>query len=132
MLCLLLLGVIEIGRYAYISILVGNAARAGAAYGAQSHAFSSTIQTNIETAAKNDFDNNGQNRNALNVASALVCACDNDGSLTVIACTGTCPTGQQIVSSVQVTASGDFNSLFSYPGIPSPLHVSRAATLRMK
>ena len=33
MLLALLLGAIELGRYAYISILVGNAARAGAAYG---------------------------------------------------------------------------------------------------
>jgi len=37
LLLLLLVGVIEIGRYAYASILVGNAARAGAAFGAQDH-----------------------------------------------------------------------------------------------
>lgn len=37
----LLIGIIELGRYAYLSILVGNAARAGAAYGAQSLAQSS-------------------------------------------------------------------------------------------
>ena len=36
LLLLLLIGVIEFGRFAYLGILVGNAARAGAAYGAQS------------------------------------------------------------------------------------------------
>jgi len=35
-LVLMMLGVIELGRYAYIGILVGNAARAGAAYGIES------------------------------------------------------------------------------------------------
>jgi Flp pilus assembly protein TadG len=36
----LMVGTIEMGRYAYLSILVGNAARAGAAYGSQSLALS--------------------------------------------------------------------------------------------
>jgi hypothetical protein len=30
-----------------------------------------------------------------------------------------------------VTASGTFNSLFNYPGIPSPIIVSNTATLRV-
>ena len=59
LLLLMLLGVVEMGRYAYISILVGNAARAGAAYGAQS--LPQSVDTaGIQTAADNDFQNNGQ------------------------------------------------------------------------
>src|SRR5689334_20807673 len=57
LLVLLLMGVIELGRYAQIAILVGNAARAGAAYGAQSLA-QSADPTGIKTAAGNDFQNN--------------------------------------------------------------------------
>lgn len=47
----LLLGVIDIGRFAYIGILVGNAARAGAAYGAANPG----DDAGIENAACNDF-----------------------------------------------------------------------------
>ena len=50
------------GRYAYISILVGNAARAGAGYGAQSLA-QSVDTAGITTAVDNDFQNNGLNIN---------------------------------------------------------------------
>ena len=62
-LLILALGVIELGRYMYISILVGNAAHAGAAYGAQSLPLS-VDTTGIQTAADNDFQNNGQNTGA--------------------------------------------------------------------
>src|SRR5216683_157093 len=75
MLLALLLGVIEMGRYAYISILVGNAARAGAAYGAQNLVLS--IDTSgIQTAANNDFQNNGQDTSTLMVNSSTSCGCD--------------------------------------------------------
>jgi hypothetical protein len=32
---------------------------------------------------------------------------------------------------VNVTASGSFNPLFTYPGIPSPLTVSNTSSLRV-
>ena len=132
----LLVGGIEFGRYAYLSILVGNAARAGAAYGAQS--LPQSVDTaDIQTAADNDFQNNGQNINSLTVTSTTSCGCDNGGTLTSATCSvtantsaGTCAAGHWVVM-VQVTASGTFNSLFSYPGIPKSISVSRTATLRV-
>jgi Flp pilus assembly protein TadG len=138
----MLLGVIELGRYAYISILVGNAARAGAAYGAQSLVQSIDV-AGIQTAADNDFQNNGQNVATLTVTSSTTCACDNGRSVSVssqTACSalanrqaGSCDPvpGSQWVVMVSVTASGTFNSLFNYPGIPSTLTVSSTATLRV-
>jgi TadE-like protein len=93
----LLIGGIELGRYAYIAILVGNAARAGAAYGAQG-LIPSSDPAGILAAACNDFQNNGQNAGCqgqqtatcqitgqsagfLYVCSQDVCGCDNGGSL---------------------------------------------------
>src|SRR5260370_33937956 len=61
----LAIGVIELGRYAYIGILVGNAARAGADYGAQSLPQSADT-TGIKTAPDNDFQRNGQKVSNLN------------------------------------------------------------------
>jgi Flp pilus assembly protein TadG len=137
MLLALLLGVIELGRYAYFSILVGNSARAGAAYGAQNLVLSVDI-TGIQTAANNDFQNNGQNINKLSVNPSTSCGCDSNGSVTpASSCSttadptaGTCTSGHWVVM-VSVTASGTINPLFNYPGIPKSLTVSNTATLRV-
>jgi Flp pilus assembly protein TadG len=128
------LGVIEIGRYAYIGILVGNAARAGAAYAAQGLTTSGDT-TGIQQAANRDFQSNGQNVSDLNVTSTLTCGCDTSGTVspdTNGACFPSTPptcTGHWVVT-VHVTASGTFNALFNYPGIPSSLSVSRTASMR--
>ena len=144
LLLLLLLGVIEVGRYAYISILVGNAAHAGASFGSQSHQ-QANDSTGIANAAYYDFagatsgttQTNGLTAGTLTVTSAQSCGCNSSGSVVTYACTlalgnpnpGSCPTGSRWVVFVSVTASGNFNSLFNYPGIPSSLPISRTATL---
>jgi Flp pilus assembly protein TadG len=137
MLLALLLGAIELGRYAYISILVGNAARAGAAYGAQNLVLSMDAG-GIVTAAKNDFQNNGQTTSKLTVSSSTSCGCDSNGTVTLASsCSthdnstaGTCGSGHWVVM-VSVTASGSFTPIFNYPGIPNSLNVSNTATLRV-
>jgi Flp pilus assembly protein TadG len=147
-LLILALGVIEIGRYAYIAILVGNAARAGAAYGAQSKQ-QSNDSTGIQNAAQYDFagstssnssppaPTNGLAATTLTVTSTPSCGCDSAGSVTTAGCNtaagnadpGTCPAGSRWIVFVSVTATGNFNSLFSYPGIPTSITVTRTATL---
>ena len=138
----MVLGAIEIGRYAYISILVGNAAHAGALYGAQSLAQATAppntaVNPGIQLAADNDFQNNGQSLADLTVTSAESCGCDNGGTLTPAGCNtttnptaGSCTSGHWVVM-VQVTASGTFHSLFNYPWIPSTITVTRSSTLRV-
>jgi len=132
----LAIGVIELGRYAYIGILVGNAARAGAAYGAQSLPQSADT-TGIQTAADNDFQSNGQKVSNLTVTSSTSCGCDSAGTITAAGCTtatnpsaGTCAAGHWVVN-VSVTASGTFSSIFNYPGIPKSVAVSRTSTMRV-
>jgi len=139
-LLLLALGIIEIGRYAYIGILVGNAARAGAIYGAQGLANATINNTGIENAAKLDFagggTTNGLAATALTVASFPTCGCDIGGTIssdTAGNCTPSTPpscAGHWVVT-IHVTASGSYNGLFSYPGIPSPLPISRTASMRV-
>jgi len=132
----LVIGVIELVRYSYIGILVGNAARAGADYGAQSLP-QSADPTGIQTAADNDFQNNGQQVSNLTVISSTSCGCDSAGTITAAGCTtavnpsaGTCAAGHWVVT-VSVTASGTFNSIFNYPGIPKSIAVSRTSTMRV-
>jgi len=143
-LLLLALGVIELGRYAYISILVGNAAHAGAVFGSQSTSASSD-QTGIKNAAYYDFagtvpgaadatttHTNGLYVADLTVISSVACGCDAAGTISNFACDSapSCATGHW-VAIVTVTASGTFNSLFNYPGIPSPLIIQRTSSMRI-
>jgi Flp pilus assembly protein TadG len=138
----LLLGVIEIGRYAYIAILIGNAAHAGAKYGAKGHQQADDA-AGIQNAAQYDFsgalddqtNTNGLVGSQLAVTSFTTCGCDSAGTVTTAGCTtatnqfaGSCATGRWVVV-VTVTASGQFDALFKYPGIPTPLNISRTASM---
>jgi Flp pilus assembly protein TadG len=117
---LLLVGLIEIGRFAYFDILVSNAARAGAQYGAQSLIQAADIN-GIKTAAQND------GLTTMTITSAQQCTC-------VAGVLGGCPAGgvcPQPLVYVQVTASEKFDSLFNYPGLPSSLTLASTATMRV-
>lgn len=136
LLLLLLLGVVEMGRYAYLSIILGNAAESGALYGAQSLADSADT-TGIQNAAQNDFSD-GQSLAGLTVTSSPTCGCDSGGTTTSAGCNqpanptpGTCATGHWVVM-VNVTATATFNSLTKYPGIPHSLTVTRTVSMRVK
>ncbi|SPE27744.1 hypothetical protein SBA2_360052 [Acidobacteriia bacterium SbA2] len=150
----LLLGVIELGRFAYLGILVANAARAGAAYGAQSLA-QAADPTDIQKAATNDFQNNGQDASKLTVQAGAFnpsyfgCTCDSSGTLspdppTAEYCTpqstsnpggnptaGSCPTGQHWVVVVSVEAKEQFSSLFNFISALGSISIDRTCTLRV-
>jgi Flp pilus assembly protein TadG len=140
-LLILLIGLVEMGRYAYISILVGNAAHAGVSYAAQSLPQSMDLN-GITTAADNDFQNNGQPVGNLIVSPPVTaCGCDSDGTIaSASSCTGNgagvCITGQWVVT-VSVTASGTFNPLFGYTQplfgylAIQPINLSSTATERV-
>jgi Flp pilus assembly protein TadG len=120
LLLLLLVGVIEIGRYAYFDILISNAARAGAQYGAQSLIQAADV-AGIRTAAQND------GLAAMTITATQQCGCAA-GAL------GGCPTGAvcpQPLVYVQVTATDRYSSLFRYPGIPRNLTLTSTVTMRV-
>jgi Flp pilus assembly protein TadG len=117
---LLLVGLIEIGRFAYFDILVSNAARAGAQYGAQSLIQAADVN-GIQTAAQSD------GLATMTITSTQQCTC-------VAGTLGGCPVGgvcAQPMVYVQVTASEKFNSLFNYPGLPKSMTLASTATMRV-
>lgn len=145
LLMVLLMGVIDMGRYMYTDILIANAARAGAAYGA-THPGDALLTGygGITTAADNDFQNNGQAVASLTVTASLSCGCDSGGTVTTdftgSSCTGLsqstidteCTGTGSWVSTVAVTASGTFSALVPYPGVPSSITISNTATMRVQ
>ena len=131
LLLVLVIGTIEMGRYASLALVVGNAARAGAAYGSQSTTKAADT-SGIQTAAKND----AQNISGLTVTSTFVCGCDTGGTVipnpeTKAACATTCAAGAHLVVFSQVTVVGTFSSLLNYPGIPATLTITSTATERI-
>jgi len=122
-LLLLLVGIIEIGRFSYYSILVANAARAGAQYGAQD--VTTAFDTNgIKTAARKDGQVAGINLRVNPIVQQ--CGCSP-------AALGACPAAggcANPVMYVEVTASETVPSLFTYPGIPR--NIALTSTVKMQ
>lgn len=148
-LLLMLIGIVEMGRYSYLSLMLASSARAGASYGAQGVGYSvdcaagggggtCASTSGIYQAAYNDFynsSNNTNNTSAFSVTANVSCGCDSAGAVTAATCTGTtagtCGTGHWVILET-VTVSAKFSSLFSYPGIPSSLTVTDTETMRVK
>jgi Flp pilus assembly protein TadG len=125
LLLLLAVGIIEIGRYAYYSILVADAARAGAQYAAQNLATAADT-AGIQTAAEND----GQSLSELKVTVQQECGCT--GSSIGGACPATsCASPNHALVYVKVTVTGKFKSLFKYPGIPKSIHCDSTELMRV-
>jgi Flp pilus assembly protein TadG len=124
LLLLLLLGTIEIGRYAYYGIEVANAARAGVQYGAQSLADSKDL-AGITQAAKSDAP---EVKN-LNVSSQDRCACSNSPA-NYTGCPARCGSGHPLVF-LEVDTTARIAPLFRYPGLPSSFAAKGSAIMRV-
>lgn len=120
-LVVLLIGLVEVGRYTYFSILAANAARAGAQYGAQDTQHASDTPGMI-SAAKLD----GQSLSQWTVIANPLCSV-NGGAL------GTCsnPPATGTIYYVSVQVNGTFQSLLHYPGIPTGVQISGNSVMRV-
>ena len=122
LLLLLLIGLVEVGRYANFSILVSNAARAGVQYGAQ-NLVTAADNTGMQNAATAD----AQNIAGLTAAATHVCKCA-DGSASTCLPTD-CSASHRLVY-VQVDTTGTFASLLHFAGIAPSLTITGHAVMR--
>jgi Flp pilus assembly protein TadG len=137
MFLLLLLGAVAVGRLAYASIEVGNAARAGASYAAQNHTTASDT-TNISLAATQQ----APNITSLSATTSYSCTCESiSGTVTsfsscskTITNLTTCPSPSRIVETVQVNTSAPVDTAFRFPllGIPSSITLQGQAIMRVE
>lgn len=119
LLMLFLFGTADFGRLFYYSIEVANAAAAGAVYGSLNSG-NMTDTTGISNAAKND----APEILSLTVASSQVCQDSNSNN---VPCTTS-----GAYQYAKVTTSYTFQTLFSYPLIPSSVSLSRTVMMRGK
>ncbi|HVN68619.1 MAG TPA: TadE/TadG family type IV pilus assembly protein [Candidatus Binatia bacterium] len=114
MLALLLIGLIDFGRYTFDAMVASNAARAGALYGAQ-NLITAKDTTGMTNAALAD----AQNLPNLTISNASY-YCQSP-------CSSTAP-----VYYVTVTASGTFTPIIQYPGLASSIKVNETSTQRVQ
>ena len=133
------IGIIGVGKYAYFGIVVANAARAGAQYGAQPGLPASSDTAGMIAIAEADLNNNGVGTvsTTQTPSASLTCAIWNSasGTETADANCATTPTpgsGQEPVNYVTVTITGTASSGFNVPFIPSTINVTSTATQRVQ
>lgn len=130
---LLLIGIVEVGRAAFLTMVVTHGATAGVEYGAQNTTTASDI-TGMTYAATQD-----SNFGLMTATPTYGCLCDDGAGTSCTnpvpaqsSCTGiTCP-GGQVVECVQVTTHATFNALFHYPGLPSSFQANGNAVMRVR
>lgn len=127
LLTLIFVGAAEVGRIAYASIEVNNAARAGVAYASQGHS-QAADQPGITQAAISDAPDVPN----LNVAPPTYsCSCSTTGS--AISCGPTaltaCPSPATVIVTVQVNTSATINTGINFPGIPSSITLNGQAIM---
>ena len=124
-LILLAIGIIEIGLYTRVAIEVGNAARAGVQFGAQSPSLSTNAPA-IISAATADANEVA----TLTVTTATFCSCAKGSGIQVNMCSPTpsCGSKDHIDHFVTVTASKQFTPLIAIVGLPSSMTISRTAS----
>jgi Flp pilus assembly protein TadG len=127
---LLLLGAAEFGRLAYAAVEVTNAARAGVAYGAQSHITASDYAA-MQLAATQD----AANLTGVTATATNFCACSSAPS-TAVSCTtvvASCsPAPQHALEYVKVNTSATVDPLFHYPGLPHTFTLTGQAIMRVE
>jgi Flp pilus assembly protein TadG len=128
LLLLLLVGTIEVGRFAYYSIEVSNAARAAVQYGAQSLA-DSQDSVRIQTAANND----APDISPLGVTPTTSCACSASPAVSVLCATApvVCLPPSTPVVFLEVDTTKAITPLFRYPGLPSTFTANGKAIMRV-
>lgn len=122
---LMCLGVADFGRVLYRAITLSHAARAGAAYGAQSNGHTGDA-AGIRQAAEAE----AQNIAPITVTSQRVCECT--GGAPVSCTTVSCGGYGAPRAFVEVTATQTFTTLVPFPGIPNTVPLSRITKVRVQ
>lgn len=127
-LCLLLLvGAAELGRLAYASIEVSNAARAGVAYGAQSHITASDI-AGIQLAATQD----APDVSSLSATATISCTCTDGTTITCSDGATRCASPARVLEYVKVNTTAPIDTVFHLPAIPNSVTMRGQAIMRVE
>lgn len=136
-LCVLSIGIVDVGRAVSATIAVNNAAAAGVEYGSQNSTTANDL-AGMVTAATNDTLHNNIPA-GMTAAASNGCVCDigTGTSCSPMPAQGTCSDivatcSGQVVQCVQVTTQLSFGPLFNYPGLPGSYSANGNAVMRVR
>jgi len=146
-LCVLFIGIADLGRAAAVTIAVNNAATVGVEYGSQNGATASDI-SGMQNVATNDTKGNNIPSGMTAIASNG-CYCDtgSGGTYSGISCvypitSGTCSSILSscgtpanpgvIVECVQVVTQLSYGNLLYFPGVPTSYAANGHAVMRVR
>ena len=109
-LILIMIGVIDVARAAFVGIAVANAASAGALFGAQGPSYAGSPD-DILAAATADAQVSG-----MTVTHSTYCECSDGSASTCLA--ADCAASRRM-DYIQVDTSADWVPIFNYPGLPT-------------
>ena len=121
-LLLLMIGIIDVARVAFVGIAVANAASAGAFYGAQGPGYAVST-ADILAAANADAQVSG-----MTITSSTYCECPDGSASTCVL--GECD-GERIREYIQVDTQADWTPIFNYPGVPDSVTVRGQSILQI-
>lgn len=133
LLSLLLIGLIETGRYAAFSVRVSNAARAGAQFASIRPSVTAYDTSGIVNAACNDAGltcSDSYASNKMTVVTSVTCQY-TDGSSDPTCALPAKNSGLQRKMYVNVTTSASFTPIIQYPLLPSSVPMSAATTVEV-
>ena len=136
-LSVLLIGTIDFGRVFRLTMIVQNAARAGALFGAQSSANAASVTLMRQAGNAVLTANSLPTLNA--VAPVRTCECANDTGTfgatlpTANNCTSTatCPVGSHLIVNVAVTVTQNFSMTGAFSPFPASMTIVRTAKMRV-
>jgi Flp pilus assembly protein TadG len=120
----LTVGIIEIGRLAYFSFEISDAARAGAQYGTMTLG-NAESDANVQQAARN----NAVDMPGLTATRAMSCVCPGSGTVTGGDCTSQITGCSYPLVYLTVTTTYPLTPLFRYPGLPSSFTLTGVSTM---
>ncbi|WP_448187482.1 TadE/TadG family type IV pilus assembly protein [Azospirillum sp. sgz301742] len=122
LLILILGGVIDFGRAFYDRMALESAARSAVQYARQSPSDSAGIQLAALGAG-------GVPSTATVDALQVFCECPDGSS---VGCNAVCASGGTVLRFLSVTVRENFETMFPYPGVSSPLALAGSATIRVQ
>ena len=124
LLATLAIGAVDFGRLFYSALTVAGASRAGVQYGLTSQSRSTDTAGMVNVALRD-----ARNLAGVSADAERYCQC---GSGPAVSCTTTCSVGTVRRTYVKVTARQTFQTLVSYPGIPSRVALVSTNAMRVR
>lgn len=133
LLAMLVLGIIETGRFAAFSVRISNASRAGAQFAQSQGQRTAYDSTDIANAACADagFPCAASAAPNVMVVNATTYCLYSDGTPDPPCNLPPQGSGLQRLTYENVTASGQFTPLFNYPFVPNPMPISATTTMQV-